>query len=78
MVFFKKNKIFFLSLFLSLFLLPSISFAFGNLSDSFSSGRTKYSAQKMGFKSYDSVQTPETVVGVIISTILGFLGVIFG
>ena len=48
-----------------------------NLSTAFNSDITKASANKMGFGVVGGPQ-PEDVVGIIISSVLGFLGVIFG
>jgi len=56
------------------FFISSVSAS--NLSNAFDKEKIKTSAGKMGFD-VSSTQTPETIVGTVISTVLGFLGVIF-
>lgn len=74
--FFKNKILFFIIIFLTSFFVFNFVFA-DNLSNSFGSKKIMQSASKMGFNTSGGAQI-EDVVGIVISSILGFLGVIFG
>lgn len=77
-----NNFLRFFSVFLSLvlifavFFVSSINAGEDNLSNAFGPKKIDQSASKMGFD-VSGTQTPETIIGIVISAILGFLGVIF-
>ncbi len=81
-----NNFLRFFSIFLSLVLVFSVFFVSNinagdpakkdNLSNAFGPKKIDQSASKMGFD-VSGAQTPETIVGIVISAVLGFLGVIF-
>ncbi|PKM91168.1 hypothetical protein CVU82_03915 [Candidatus Falkowbacteria bacterium HGW-Falkowbacteria-1] len=63
-------------LFLFCFFVQNV-FASGNLSSAFKPSKVGWSASKMGFNVSANTQSVEGVVGIVISAILSFLGIIF-